>query len=184
MTSDFFNKSLFVHIFQWTSSEFFLNFRFSTRKSQSQQNTSKKDHLTYNTVSFNKLHSFYKPQVTWHWKIHAPETKPKTFSLYKFSSKHLVGVRKNISTVPFLVAQEQYSQSTLNANICIFLHIFLRNLFFNFLKAARCLGLTKSFTIFHFNWKFWKFQHFDTSIYSIKMWNFSRQFRLQGYDSV
>ena len=79
MTSDFFNKSLFVHIFQWTSSECFLNFRFSSRKSQSQQKTSEKDHLTYNTVSFKKHHSFCKPQVTWHWKIHAPETKPKTF---------------------------------------------------------------------------------------------------------
>ena len=30
----------------------------------------------------------------------------------------------------------------------------------NFLKSAGCLGLAKCFTIFHFNWKFWKFNHF------------------------
>ena len=29
----------------------------------------------------------------------------------------------------------------------------------NFLKAARCSGLAKCFTIFHFNWNFWKFNY-------------------------
>ena len=30
----------------------------------------------------------------------------------------------------------------------------------NFLKVARCLCLIKCFTIFHFNWNFWKFNNF------------------------
>ena len=52
-----------------------------------------------------------------------------------------------------------------------------------FLKAVRCLGLAKCFTVFYFNWNFWKlnhFYHFDTSIYDIKTLKFSRQFGFQG----
>ena len=30
----------------------------------------------------------------------------------------------------------------------------------NFLKAARCFGLVKCFSIFHFNWNVWKFNYF------------------------
>ena len=53
----------------------------------------------------------------------------------------------------------------------------------NFLKADRCLGLIKCFRIFIFI-KFFEnltfFQHFNTSIYSIKTMKFSRQFGLEG----
>ena len=67
----------FVHTFQCTSSEFiFFNFRFSSRKSQSQQ-TSKKNDSFYNTVTIHI--SFYKPQLIQHWKQYAPATQPKTF---------------------------------------------------------------------------------------------------------
>ena len=90
----------------------------------------------------------------------------------------LFGVRKNICTAPFLDAQELHSWSTLKANVCIFLYISVRKFLFqilskilsggigdwwrlnNFLKAARCLGLVKCFTIFHFNWNFSKFNYF------------------------
>ena len=30
----------------------------------------------------------------------------------------------------------------------------------NFLKATRCFGLVKCFSIFHFNWNVWKFNYF------------------------
>ena len=113
----------------------------------------------------------------------------------------LCGVRKNICTTPFLDTQELHSWSTLKANVCIFLYISLcsRDVvrFYlvgggmtgggcdlsKFLKAVRCLGLAKCFTIFYFNWNFWKlnhFYHFDTSIYGIKTLKFSRQFGFQG----
>ena len=58
---------------------YILDFRFSSGKSQSQQKISEKDNLTYNTVSLKKPHSFYKPQLTRHWKMHAHKTQPKTF---------------------------------------------------------------------------------------------------------
>ena len=42
----------------------------------------------------------------------------------------LFAVRKNICTAPFLGAEELNSWSTLKANVCIFLYISFRNLFF------------------------------------------------------
>ena len=44
------NAFIFVHTFQWTSSEFFLIFRLSSRKSQSQQKLAKK--ITHFTIQF------------------------------------------------------------------------------------------------------------------------------------
>ena len=55
---------------------FFFNFRFSSRKSQSQQTSKKKDPF-YNTVTIH--FSFYEPQLTKHWKQYALATQPKTF---------------------------------------------------------------------------------------------------------
>ena len=45
-----YNFFIFVHMFQWTLSEFFFDFRFSGRKSQSQQKLSTK--ITYFTIQF------------------------------------------------------------------------------------------------------------------------------------
>ena len=52
-----------------------------------------------------------------------PQHSQKPISPFKFSSKQPVSVRKNICTGPFLDAQELHSQSTLKANVCIFLYI-------------------------------------------------------------
>ena len=57
----------------------FLNFRFSSRKSQSPQKLAKK--ITYFTTQCHpkNLTLFYEPQLTLHWKQYAPATLPKTF---------------------------------------------------------------------------------------------------------
>ena len=60
--------------------------------------TSEKNHLSYSTVSLKKPHSFYKSRLTRHWKYMLPHYSHKPFSLYKFFSKHLVDVKKNIGT--------------------------------------------------------------------------------------
>ena len=149
----------------------FFNFRFFSRKSQSQQkkNLQKRSHVLQYSFA-QKAHSFYEHQLTWHWKQYAPATQPKPFWFYKFS--------ENTFTAPFLDAQELHSWSTLKANACIFLYISLRKFLFqrrskvlsgkrwdggrlnNFLKVVRCLGLAKYFKIFRFNWYFWKFNYF------------------------
>ena len=88
-----------------------------------------------------------------------PQHSQKAFWLYKFSSKHVADVRKNICTAPFLHTQELLSRSTLSENVFIFLYISLVKFLFrrrskvlpswgwdgrrlnNFLKATRFLGL-------------------------------------------
>ena len=83
-----------------------------------------KDHLFCNTDSLKMPHSFWEPQVTWHWKQYASETCQKPLSFYKFFSKHVsVWCQKNICAAPFLDTQELHSWSTLKANACIFLYI-------------------------------------------------------------
>ena len=113
----------------------------------------------------------------------------------------LFGVRKNICTVPFLDAQKLHSWNTWKPNVCMFLCISVRKFLFqrynkvfsgagvgwgrlnDFIKAARCLGLAKSFTIFQFNSNFWKFfsililLSIKTST-STRTLNLSRQFGL------
>ena len=107
-----------------------IDFSFSGRKSQSQQNLAKKDH------------SFYKTPLTKHYKRYTPATQPKTY-LWLVSGE-------NICTAPFLEPQELHSRSTWKSNVCIFLEISVGKTFFlrhrkfllgcgvnNFLQADR-----------------------------------------------
>ena len=94
-------------MFQWTLSEFFfLNFRFSSKKSQSQQKLAKK--VTHFTIQFHSKNLTNIP-----------------------ANMYLLGVRKNICTAPFLDAQELYSWSILKANLCIFLYISVTKVLFS-----------------------------------------------------
>ena len=129
MKSDFFNNYIFIHTFQWTSWESWFNFWFSIRKSQSQQKTSKKDHISSNTVFLKTPYSFYKPQLTWHWKNMLPQysQKPLTLQIFQQTSDWC---HKNNGTALFLDVQELTSQSSLKANVCIFLYIYLRKFCF------------------------------------------------------
>ena len=54
-----------------------INFRFSGRVSKPTK-TSNKDYPFYNTVSLKKHQSFYKPQLTQHYRKYTPATQPKT----------------------------------------------------------------------------------------------------------
>ena len=84
----FFCISIFPSWF-WS---FFINFRFSGRKSQSQQKLTIQFTIHfYNTVSPKKLHSFYESQLTQHFKKYTPVTQPKTELTVEISSKHVSG---------------------------------------------------------------------------------------------
>ena len=181
MTSDFFNNYIFIHTFQWTSWESLFNFRFSSRKSQSQQKTSEKDHISSNTVLLKTPHSFYKSQLTWHWKNMLPQYSQKPFITLQIFQQMSDWCHKNNGTALFLDAQELTSRRSLKANVCMFLYFCLRKFLFqrlrkllpgfifylldNFLKMARYLRLAKFFTIFHFNWNFWKFHYISAFWY-------------------
>ena len=78
----------------------FCSFRFSSRRSLSQQNLAKK--ITHFTIQFHskKPHSFNKTQPIWHWKIMLPQHSQKHFpffptfpnfpaSMWLVSEKHL-----------------------------------------------------------------------------------------------
>ena len=81
------NFFMFVHKFQWASSEFFSNFRFYTRKSESQRKLAKK--ITHfiiqfclkNLIHFTNLNSLdIKNNML-------PQYSQKRFWIYIFSSK-------------------------------------------------------------------------------------------------
>ena len=144
MTNDFFNNYIFVQTFQWTSSEFFFNFRFSRRKSQRQQKLAKK--INYFTIRFwskdlNLLNNE---------KNMLPQHSQKPFLLYKFSSKHLIGARKKhlhctISRHPRTAFLEHFESK------CQYISVYLRKKILIFsLRQLAVLGLVKCFTIFHF----------------------------------
>ena len=110
---------------------FFFNFRFFSRKSQSQQKLAKK--ITHFTIQFcsKNLTNFTKLNSIDIEKNMLPQHGQKPFWLYKFlANMFLFGVRKNICTAPFLDAQELHSWSKLKANVYIFLYISLRKCLF------------------------------------------------------
>ena len=172
------NFYTFVHVFQWTS-EFFFNFRFFSRKSQSQQKLSKK--VTYFTIQFhsknlirftnlnsldieNNMLSQHRQKPFWHCLV-----LEKTFALHHFWTPKnciLEALWKQISLYFCLSLSESFCPRDVARFYLMESGLMGRGgeSLNNFFKAARCMGLIKCFTIFHFNWSFWKFnffQHFD-----------------------
>ena len=97
-----YNIFIFAQMFQWTSSEFLFKFRFSSRKSQSQQNLAIK--ITHFTIQF--------------------QSKNLSF----FTNLDSLDIKNNMLS-QFLDAQERNFWSTLKANVCIFLYISVRIFF-------------------------------------------------------
>ena len=165
-----YNFFIFV---QWTS-EFFVNFRFSSRNSQSQQKLAKKvTHFIKQFCSKSLTHftNFNSPHIE---NNILPQHSPKPLWLYKFSSQNAFGwcQKKHLRCTIFLC--------TINAFLkhfeskCLLLYISVRKICVqrqikvylmvcggwvlgrldNFLNATPYLGLVKCFTIFQFNWNF------------------------------
>ena len=80
---------IFVQPFQLTSSKVFFNFKFSSRKSLSQQKLAKKiAHFTIQFRSKNLTHLTNLNSLDIENKIQ-PQRSQKTFWLYKFPTKHV-----------------------------------------------------------------------------------------------
>ena len=103
----FFWIFIFIHKVQWTSSEIFFNFKFFSRKSQSQQKLPKKIfHFTIQFRSKTSLILWISTHLT--LKIIRFDNTAKNLSEFTKSfpvNMFLFGVRKNICTPPFLNAQ-------------------------------------------------------------------------------
>ena len=140
-----------------------LNFRFSSRNSQSQQKLVKK--INHFTIHFHSI------SLTYFTNLNSlnilknifPQHSEKTTHFTNFLAQmFLVGARKNIWTAPFLDAQRFHFRGTGKTYVSIFLYVFVimflfqrrRKLLFggglnNAFTVARCLGLVKCFKIFH-----------------------------------
>ena len=140
------------------------NFRYSSRKSQSQHKPANR--ITHfilqfslkNITHFTNLNSLNFPANIFNWLV-----SEKAFAL------HLFWTTKNCISKHFALASK-----CLYILVYIFLYIFVRKFFFqdqggregvvrrldNFLKVARCLGLVKCLKNFYFNRNFWKFNYF------------------------
>ena len=167
---------IFAQTFQWALSEVLFDIRISSRKYKSQQKLAK--NITHFTTQFRlkKPHSFLTHltlKIIW-----SRNTAKKLSDFTNFPANMVpCGAKKNIYTTPFLDAQELHSWSTFKANVCIFLYISLKKIYFRgvvrfylvgrwdggrlnrFLKKVRCLDLANFFKIFYFNWNFWKFNY-------------------------
>ena len=101
---------------------FLLIFRFSSRKSQSQQKLEKND--TQFTIQFrskNVTH-FYKSQLIWHWKWYDPasNTVKNLSDFTQFpANTSLFHVRKNISWRPKITFMKHLGRKCL----CISVHL-------------------------------------------------------------
>ena len=115
--------------------------------------------------------------------LSAPATVKNLFHFTIFPNMFLFRVRKSICrncAIPFLDVEGLHSWSTLKENVCILLYISSKKSSFQwscktlscgeggwmaggwiiFFKADRSLDFVKCYTIFHFNWNFWKFNYF------------------------
>ena len=128
------------------------NFRFSGRKSQSQQKLPKKvPHFTKQFCSKNLAHFSNLNSLSIVKNI-----------LLLQNQKHVSSWRQKEKFFParFLNSQELHSCSICKANVFLFLSISRRNFFCrnvgsfyelnSFFQAVRCLGVIKNFKIFHF----------------------------------
>ena len=102
-----YNFFIFVEKFPRTSSEFLFNFRFSSRKSQSQQKLAKRPLiLQYSFAQKTLLILRTSTHLT--LQIICSRNTAKNFSNFKdcLADMFLLGVRENSCTVIFLDAQE------------------------------------------------------------------------------
>ena len=136
-----------------------INFRSSSRKSQSQKN-----HSFHNTVLLKKPHSFYEPQLT--LNLSEFTVFPGNVFMFGVQKKKLHHFLKPKNCI--LEAKQMFVCFCISPweNFCSIdvVRFYLVGWFgerLNYLfKATGCLGLVKCFTFFKFNWNFWKFNYF------------------------
>ena len=151
----------------------YFNFRFSSRKFQSQAKLAK--NITYFTIQFCSkcLTHYINLNPLKFLKMYSRNTAKNNIH-FKISSKHVSGWCQKSHLHCFISRRQRTAFSKhYKANVRIFMYIPVRKVLFqrrgkllsrgglnNFLKTARCFGLEKCFKIFHFNWNFLGMQLF------------------------
>ena len=111
---------------------FFFNFRFSSRKSQSQQKLARKiTHFIIQSFSNTSLILRNSTHLTLEIICSCKSAKNLSGFTHFPANMFQFDVSKNIWAPPLFDAQELHSWNTLKANVCIFLYIFLREFFFS-----------------------------------------------------
>ena len=150
------------------------NFRFSSKKSQSQQKLTK--NITHFTMQVRSKNIRTSTHLT--LKIICSRNTVKRLWIYEFSSKHVsVWCQKKIFALhPFVMPQNcileaLWKQISIYFYISPYENVRSRDVVRFYLlgdglgggwivlKAAHFLCLAKWFTIFHFDWNFWKFNY-------------------------
>ena len=142
-----------------------LNFKFFSRKSESQQKLSKK--IIHFRIKFPSKNIRFTNHNSLNIikSIFPQNTAKKLTNFTNFpANMFLADFRKSICIVPFVEDKELHSLRTWKANVCKCLYFSARKFLLprgrkllsggwlnNFLKAACCLGLVKCFKMFHFN---------------------------------
>ena len=121
---------IFAQMQQRTSSEFFLNFRFSSTKSQSQGNLGKKiAHFTIQFRQRNITHFTNRDSLDTE-KICCRSTAKHLFDFKDFpAGMFLLSVRENICTAPFLDTQELQFLKHFESK-CLYISVYLRKKMF------------------------------------------------------
>ena len=121
---------ILVHTFQWNTSKFFVNFQIS-EKYPSQKNQQKRSViLQYSFPQKTLLITRTSTQLTLKLKCSGNTAKNRSDFANIPAQILLFGARKNISTAPFLDAQEPAFSKHFIANVFIFLYISVRKVLF------------------------------------------------------
>ena len=185
---------IFVQTFQLAPPQFFLNFRFSSRESQSQQKLAKK--ITHFTIQFRS--TIVRTSI--HDTLSQHSQKP--FWLYKFSSRHVCFVSEKIFALhPFLTPNNCILEALWKQMFVYFYISTYENVSFRDLVRFHLMGnelggkwitslrqltfyasqnVLQYFILIEIFKNSAILQHLDTCIYSIKTLKFSRQVGLQG----
>ena len=124
-----YNFFIFVHTFQRTSSEFFFNFRLSSRKSQNQKLPKNITHFIIQFLSKKLTHFMNLDSL----KITCSRNTAKNLSDFTanfLANTFLFGVRNKHLHATISWRPKLHSWSTLKANALIFLYISVRNVLF------------------------------------------------------
>ena len=171
-----------VHTFHWTSSDFSFIPGFLAESLKARKKSKKYYSIQFRSkdlTHFTKLDFFYIESNM------LPKHSQKLFSSLRIFQQTCFCLlsEKTFALHNFLTPKNCFLETFWKQMSVIFLYISLRKILFqrrskifpgsmgsggklnNFLKAARCSGLVKCFTIFHFNWNFLKFNYFSVFQY-------------------